>query len=85
MSQPSGTLRGTSSDTSSPVRLTGTSSVRPYIYVEDVDETLHAVTGNGGEIDTPPRPEGTLRVATFRDPEGNVLGVWTETSKAEVS
>jgi predicted enzyme related to lactoylglutathione lyase len=60
-------------------------SVRPYIYVEDVDETLQAVTSNGGEIDMPPRPEGTLRVATFRDPEGNVLGVWTETAKTEAS
>jgi uncharacterized protein len=64
---------------------TGEASVRPYVYVEDVDETLQAVIGHGGEIDMPPRPEGTLRVATFRDPEGNLLGVWTRGGHAAVS
>ena len=54
--------------------------IRPYVYVEGVDETLQAVIENGGEVAMPPRPEGTLRVATFRDPEGNVVGVWTETA-----
>jgi uncharacterized protein len=53
--------------------------ILPYVYVDDLDETVRALTANGGEIVSPPRPEGTLRVATFRDPEGNVLGVWTET------
>ena len=58
---------------------TGKCGILPYIYVDDVDETLRAVADNGGEIIAKPRPEGTLRVATFEDPEGNVLGVWTET------
>ena len=56
--------------------VTGEAGVRPYIYVESVDETLKAVIANGGALDTEPYPEGDLWVATFRDPTGNVLGVW---------
>jgi hypothetical protein len=29
-----------------------------------------------------PYPEGDLWVATFRDPAGNVLGVWQTASRA---
>ena len=61
---------------------TGRPGILPYIYVDDLDETLRALADNGGEIVTKPRPEGTLRVATFQDSEGNVLGVWTETRTA---
>ncbi len=32
----------------------------------------------GGEIATQPYPEGDLRVATFRDPAGNEVGVWQQ-------
>ena len=58
----------------------GKCGILPYIYVDDVDETLQAVADHGGETLMQPRPEGTLRVATFRDPESSVLGVWTETA-----
>jgi predicted enzyme related to lactoylglutathione lyase len=54
----------------------GEAGVRPYIYVERVDQTLDSITAEGGEIVTAPYPEGDLWVATFRDPAGNVLGVW---------
>jgi uncharacterized protein len=54
----------------------GEAGVRPYIYVEDLDEALEKVGVNGGEIVTAPYPEGDLRVAVFRDPAGNVLGAW---------
>jgi uncharacterized protein len=54
----------------------GEAGVRPYVYVDRLDRTLEAVTENGGAIDTPPYPEGDLWVATFRDPAGNVVGVW---------
>jgi predicted enzyme related to lactoylglutathione lyase len=54
----------------------GEAGVRPYVYVEHVDRTLDEVTARGGEIVTAPYPEGDLRVATFRDPAGNVVGVW---------
>jgi uncharacterized protein len=54
----------------------GESGVRPYIYVQDVNDTLERVRNHGGAEVEPPYLEGNLRVATFRDPAGNVLGVW---------
>ena len=54
----------------------GEAGVRPYVFVERVDETLEKVVAEGGEVVEAPYPEGDLRVATFRDPAGNVLGVW---------
>jgi len=54
----------------------GEAGVRPYIFVERVDETLEKVVARGGGIATAPYPEGDLWVATFRDPAGNVIGVW---------
>jgi hypothetical protein len=50
--------------------------VRPYIFVEQVDATLGKVVVRDGEVVTAPYPEGDLWVATFRDPAGNVIGVW---------
>jgi predicted enzyme related to lactoylglutathione lyase len=57
----------------------GDAGLRPYVFVEDLDETLARVVDNGGEIATPPYLEGDLRVAAFRDPAGNVVGVWEQT------
>jgi uncharacterized protein len=54
----------------------GEAGLRPYVFVEGLDETLERVVAQGGEIVTPPYPEGDLQVATFRDPAGNVVGVW---------
>ena len=54
----------------------GDAGIRPYIYVERLDDALKKVTAQGSEIDTAPYPEGDLWVATFRDPVGNMLGVW---------
>jgi predicted enzyme related to lactoylglutathione lyase len=62
---------------------TGRDGLRAYIYVADVDDTLAAVTARGGQVLTPPYPEGTLRVALIIDPAGNVIGVWQEASRAE--
>ena len=56
----------------------GEAGVRPYIFVERIDETLDKVVTRGGEILTAPYPEGDLWVATFRDPAGNVLGAWQQ-------
>jgi len=56
----------------------GEAGVLPYVFVEGVDETLEKVVARGGEVVTPPYPEGDLRVATFRDPAGNVIGVWQQ-------
>jgi predicted enzyme related to lactoylglutathione lyase len=37
----------------------------------------------GGQVITPPYPEGILRVALFADPAGNVLGIWQETAGSQ--
>jgi uncharacterized protein len=60
----------------------GEAGVRPYIFVERVDETLEKVVARGGEVVTAPYPEGDLRVATFRDPAGNVVGVWEQATES---
>ncbi len=54
----------------------GEAGVQPYVFVERVDETLEKVVAHGGEVVRAPYPEGDLWVATFRDPAGNVIGVW---------
>src|SRR5271165_5264256 len=40
------------------------------------DGTLRAAAEHGAELVTPPYPEGNLRIATIRDPAGNVIGIW---------
>ena len=50
--------------------------VLPYVYVQGLDATLEKVQANGGEVVKPAYPEGALWVATFRDCEGNLMGVW---------
>jgi len=57
-------------------KVAGDAGVRPYVYVEDVRETLEAAVAHGGEIATDAYREGDLTVATFHDTEGNVIGVW---------
>lgn len=48
----------------------------PYIYVNRIDEILQRLVTQGGEVVKPPCPEGDLWVATFRDPAGNLMGIW---------
>lgn len=55
--------------------------VLPYIYVADVARTVQRIVTHGGEIVTEPFPEGLLTVALFRDPAGNVLGLWHDTTR----
>jgi uncharacterized glyoxalase superfamily protein PhnB len=54
----------------------------PYIYVADIDETVALIVAHGGAIVTEPYPEGLLTVATFRDPAGNVIGLWHDTTRS---
>ena len=63
------------------VPVAGDAGVRPYVYVDSVDETLERVAAQGGEIARVPYPEGDLRVATFRDPAGNEIGLWERASR----
>jgi predicted enzyme related to lactoylglutathione lyase len=48
----------------------------PYISVRDVEAALHEIEAAGGAVHTAPYAEGDLRVARFRDPDGNVIGIW---------
>ncbi len=57
----------------------------PYIYVADIEETVARIDAHGGAIVTEPFPEGRLTVATFRDPAGNVLGLWHDTTRASAA
>jgi hypothetical protein len=50
----------------------------PYIYVEGIDATVESIRAGGGEIVAEPYAEGGLWVATFRDPAGNLLGIWQQ-------
>jgi uncharacterized protein len=56
----------------------GEAGVLPYIYVANLDDTLRQATERGAELVTPPYAEGNLRVATIRDPAGNVIGIWQD-------
>jgi predicted enzyme related to lactoylglutathione lyase len=54
----------------------------PYIWVDSIDETLARVTAHGGEVvkteqlDSP--APGAAWIATFRDPAGNLIGLYQE-------
>jgi predicted enzyme related to lactoylglutathione lyase len=50
----------------------------PYIYVNDINDIVEQIKEHGGEIVKAPSPEGNLWIATFRDPAGNVLGLWQQ-------
>jgi predicted enzyme related to lactoylglutathione lyase len=63
----------------SDMEVSGEAGIRPYVYVESVEDALEKVAVNGGIVVTPPYPEGDLTVAVFRDAAGNVVGVWQRT------
>lgn len=50
----------------------------PYIYVDHIEEIVEQIKAQKGEIIKAPYPEGNLQVATFRDPAGNLIGLWQE-------
>jgi len=55
-----------------------------YINVENVQRALEKIVEAGGEIVTPLTPQGEGEAfATFRDPAGNVLGIFHEGGIAE--
>jgi len=53
----------------------------PYIYVNDIEETIARIVAHGGEIVSSPFPSGLLTIATFRDPAANVFGLWHDTTR----
>ena len=57
--------------------------VLPFIYAEHIDATVQALAAHGGEVINAPYPEGDLWVATFRDPAGNLMGIWQRGPRAD--
>jgi predicted enzyme related to lactoylglutathione lyase len=51
-----------------------------YIMVNNVAECIDAVLGNGGEIVQPIGVDAPEITARFRDPGGNVIGLYQEPS-----
>ena len=49
-----------------------------YVMVDSVAASLNAVTANGGEIVQPIGADAPEITARFRDPAGNVLGLYQE-------
>jgi predicted enzyme related to lactoylglutathione lyase len=49
-----------------------------YVMVDDMDSTLALVTANGGEIVQPVGADLPEITARFRDPGGNVIGLYQE-------
>jgi predicted enzyme related to lactoylglutathione lyase len=55
-----------------------TAGLLPYIYVDTIDVTTELIRAHGGEVVGTPTVREDLLIATFRDPAGNVLGLWQE-------
>jgi uncharacterized protein len=57
----------------------GDTGVLVHVRVDDVEASLGKITEAGGEIVVPRTRQGEgIAYATFRDPAGNVLGVFQE-------
>jgi predicted enzyme related to lactoylglutathione lyase len=52
-----------------------------YIMVDDVVATVDAVAANGGEIVQPVGADAPEITARFKDPAGNVIGLYQEPSR----
>jgi len=62
-----------------PARETG---LLIYVMVADAEATLRKVTANGGSIVEPVHPGAPEVVARFRDPAGNLMGIYQEKALA---
>ncbi len=49
-----------------------------YVMVEDAEATVKAVVANGGEIVQPIGGDAPEITARFRDPGGNVIGIYQQ-------
>ena len=52
-----------------------------YVMVDSVAATIEAVVANGGEVVQPIGGDAPEITARFRDPGGNVIGLYQEPSK----
>jgi predicted enzyme related to lactoylglutathione lyase len=53
-----------------------------YIMVDSVASTIDVIVANGGEIVQPIGADAPEITARFRDPAGNVIGLYQEPSRA---
>ncbi len=56
----------------------------PYVWVDSIDATLTQAAAHGGAVVEAPHPDlpgDTCWIATFRDPAGNVIGLYQEGSQ----
>ncbi len=60
--------------------ISGKPSLLPYIWVDGIDEIMTRVAAHGGEVVEAPRLDspGGEWIATFRDPAGNLIGLYQE-------
>ena len=62
----------------------GFTQPRSYVEVDSIDATLTAVEANGGSVLTGKQPiTETSWYAFFTDPDGNVIGLYEDTTDAE--
>jgi uncharacterized protein len=54
-----------------------------YVMVDSVEKTLDAVTAHGGEVVQPIGADAPEITARFRDPGGNVIGLYQEPTKQD--
>jgi uncharacterized protein len=52
-----------------------------YVMVDDAEATVEAIVANGGEIVQPIGGDAPEITARFRDPGGNVMGIYQEPKK----
>ena len=52
-----------------------------YVMVDSVERTLETIKANGGEIVQPIGADAPEITARFRDPGGNVIGLYQQRSK----
>lgn len=50
--------------------------ILPFVYVTGIEHTVRDIAANGGEVVRPVYEQGDLWVTEFRDPAGNLIGVW---------
>lgn len=56
----------------------GTPGLMVYVMVDNVEKTVEAVKANGGEIVQPIGADAPEITARFRDPAGNVIGLYQQ-------
>ena len=54
-----------------------------HIMVGDIDSAIDAVESAGGQIVQPPDPDSPVVYAHFRDPAGNLFGIYEQPGLAE--